>query len=258
MTWDGDFLLLRLEAPLMAFGGPMVDHIGRTRAFPGQAQITGLLGNALGYRHQDAEALEALQRRILFAAALVRTGEPLRDYQTVDLGQRHLTGTGWTTRGSAETRGGASGEGTHIRHRWYLADALVLVALTLAPADEAPRLADLGAALDHPVRPLFIGRKPCLPTAPLSLGLVGAVDAEAALDEALARLERGGRTERSGQYGAGGGISIEIDARLVRDAAATEVETDRLVDRRDWRNQIHNAERAVCRLQIQHARERAR
>ncbi len=43
-----EFLLLRLEAPLMAFGGPMVDYIGRTRSFPGQAQITGLLGNALG------------------------------------------------------------------------------------------------------------------------------------------------------------------------------------------------------------------
>src|SRR4051812_36428554 len=99
-----EFLLLRLEAPLMAFGGPMVDQIGRTRAFPGQAQVAGLLGNALGYRHQDADALEALQRRLLFAAALLRPGEPLRDYHTVDLGQPHLTGTGWTTRGAMETR----------------------------------------------------------------------------------------------------------------------------------------------------------
>jgi len=254
MTQSRDFLLLRLEAPLMAFGGPMVDHIGRTRRFPGQAQITGLLGNALGYHHEDASVLEALQRRILFAAALVRAGEPLRDYQTVDLGQRHLTGTGWTTRGAVEVRGGASGETTHIRQRWYLADALVLVALTLSPADEAPRLVDLGTALDHPARPLFIGRKPCLPTAPLSLGLVGAVDAEAALDEALARCDH---AERSGGREERNGIRIEIDARLVSDAATTEMETDRLVDRRDWRNQIHNAERAVCRLSIKHAQERA-
>jgi CRISPR system Cascade subunit CasD len=57
------FLVLRLEAPLMAFGGPIVDQIGPTRSFPGQAQITGLLGNALGYHHHDADALEALQRR---------------------------------------------------------------------------------------------------------------------------------------------------------------------------------------------------
>jgi CRISPR system Cascade subunit CasD len=246
MTDGTEFLLLRLEAPLMAFGGPMVDHINRTRPFPGQAQITGLLGNALGYHHHDTEALEALQRRLLFAAAQVRAGEPLRDYQTVDLGQRHLTGTGWTTRGVSETRGGASGEATHIRHRWYLADALVLVALTLAPADEAPRLADLAEALDRPARPLFIGRKPCLPTAPLSLGLASAVGAMAALHEALARCGDAKRTaEREGEAG----IRVEIDARLVNDATVAAMEIDRLVDRRDWRNQMHNAERAVCRLE---------
>jgi CRISPR system Cascade subunit CasD len=255
MSEGTEFLLLRLEAPLMAFGGPMVDHIGRTRQFPGQAQITGLLGNALGYHHADADALEALQGRLLFAAALVRPGEPLRDYHTVDLGQLHLTGTGWTTRGAAETRGGASGEATHIRHRWYLADALVLVALTLAPADAAPRLADLGAALDRPVRPLFIGRKPCLPTAPLSLGLVRAVDAEAALHEALARC---GDAVRSGRRRAESGIHVEADARLTADVTAAEKEADRPVDRRDWRNQMHTAERAVCRFRIDRAPEAAR
>jgi CRISPR system Cascade subunit CasD len=236
----------------------MVDHIGRTRAFPGQAQITGLLGNALGYHHQDVDALEALQRRILFAAAVVRAGEQLRDYHTVDLGQRHLTGTGWTTRGVVETRGGASGEATHIRHRWYLADALVLVALTLSPADEAPRLVDLGAALDYPARPLFIGRKPCLPTAPMSLGLASSVDAAAALQEAQTRLARSGNAERPGRHGADTGIRVEIDARLVRDSTATEVETDRPVDRRDWRNQMHTAERAVYRFSIERAPELVR
>ena len=258
MTQGMDFLLLRLEAPLMAFGGPMVDHIGRTRSFPSQAQITGLLGNALGYHHQDAAALEVLQRRILFAAALIRAGDQLRDYHTVDLGQRHLTGTGWTTRGVVETRGGASGEATHIRHRWYLADALVLVALTLSPADEAPRLVDVGAALDCPARPLFIGRKPCLPTAPLSLGIASAVDAVAALHEARARLARYANAERSGRRGEDTGIRVEIDARLVGDPTATEMETDRLVDRRDWRNQMHTAERAVCRFSIERAPELAR
>jgi len=118
--------------------------IGRTRSFPGQAQITGLLGNALGYRHQGRRwPWRRYKRCLLFAAALVRPGEPLRDYHTVDLGQPHLTGTGWTTRGcGGRSAAGASGEATHIRHRWYLADALVLVALTLAPDDLAPRLDD--------------------------------------------------------------------------------------------------------------------
>ena len=44
-------LLLNLQAPLMSFGGPQVDHIGPTGRFPTVSQITGLLGNALGYTH---------------------------------------------------------------------------------------------------------------------------------------------------------------------------------------------------------------
>jgi CRISPR system Cascade subunit CasD len=234
------FLLLRLEAPLMAFGGPMVDAIGRTRAFPGQAQITGLLGNALGWRHQDAAALERLQERLRMAAALVRPGELLRDYHTVDLGQPHLVGTGWTTRGVPEERAGASSQDTHIRNRWYLADALVLVALTLAPAAEPPDLAALATALDYPARPLFIGRKTCLPTAPLLLGCRDAANAMMALREAAGALSR---TVPPAP------MRIEMDERLAEGVDA-EAETERLIDRRDWRNQMHTGARAVRRFDV--------
>nr|WP_294548533.1 type I-E CRISPR-associated protein Cas5/CasD [uncultured Rhodopila sp.] len=253
-----EFLLLRLEAPLMAFGGPMVDHIGQTRSFPGQAQITGLLGNALGYRHRDTDALDTLQRRLLFAAALVRPGEPLRDYHTVDLSRKHLTGTGWTTRDMAETRGGASGESTHIRHRWYLADALVLVALTLVPGDVAPSLDDLATVLDCPARPLFIGRKPCLPTAPIRLGKVRVADAKAALHEAQLLLAQTGPVGQAGERGKDTCIRVEADARLASDTTPNDEEADRVVDRRDWRNQMHTGQRAVRRFSMQRVAELAR
>ena len=72
----------------------------------------------------------------------------------------------WTTRGAPEKRGGAS-LGTHIRRPHYLADAAYTVTLTLDPADEPPTLDELEAALRHPARPLFIGRKTCLPARPL-------------------------------------------------------------------------------------------
>lgn len=249
------FLLLRLEAPLMSFGGPMVDQIGRTRSFPGQAQITGLLGNALGYRHQDAGALERLQTRLRMAAALVEPGELLRDYHTVDLGRPHLVGTGWTTRGVPEMRGGASSEGTHIRQRWYLADALVLVALLLEPAEESPGLDDLAAALDSPARPLFIGRKTCLPTAPLLLARTEAASATGALRHAMTVLPR--RTGAVGPAFASAmptkaAVTVEMDERLVAKADAECASTaERLVDRRDWKNQMHTGARAVRRLHLQ-------
>lgn len=242
------FLLLWLEAPLMAFGGPLVDFIGPTRRFPGQAQVTGLLGNALGWRHGDTDALAALQARLRLAAAVLRPGEMLRDYQTVDLGQPHLAGTGWTTRGAPEGRDGASSGGTHIRHRWYLADACVLLALTLEPLDEAPDLAALDAALLHPARPLFIGRKPCLPTAPIRLGPVEAANVADALRRGAARLADVG--VRFGQD-----VQVEGDARLAGlpgHGADGGVEggsddAERLVDGRDWRNGMHTGARAVRR-----------
>lgn len=231
------FLLMRLEAPLMSFGGPMVDNIGRTRRFPGQAQIAGLLGNALGWCHHQTPRLDALQRRLRIAAALDRPGELLRDFHTVDLGQPHLVGTGWTTRGAVEKRAGASSEETHIRHRWYLADARLLLAVALAPEDVAPTVDDLASALDRPARPLFIGRKNCLPAARLSLGVAEAADAVLALREAVARAATGSPAA----------TLCELDSRLFAALPADEAETERLVDGREWENQAHTVERLVVR-----------
>ena len=57
----------------------------------------------------------------------------------------------------------------------------MLVALRLDDADEVPTLGDLAVALDEPARPIFLGRKGCLPATRLNLGLVQAEDALQAL-----------------------------------------------------------------------------
>ena len=46
-------ILLRLDAPLMAFGAPIVDQHGVTGDVPLPSTIAGLLANALGYRRTD-------------------------------------------------------------------------------------------------------------------------------------------------------------------------------------------------------------
>ena len=102
-------LILCLQAPLMSFGGPQVDQIGPTGRFPTLSQMTGLLANALGYAHGDFDRLQVLQERLSIASALVREGEELQDYQTVDLGQAHLRNPAWTTRGRPEHRGWRAG-----------------------------------------------------------------------------------------------------------------------------------------------------
>lgn len=150
----------------MAFGDEIIDNRGRVREAPGASNLAGLLANALGWTRPMAAEHQRLQDRLRFAVRLDRPGRRLADFQTAKLeaGDR-----GWTTRGSPEGRSGgaATYDSPHIRYRDLVADAALTVALALEPADEAPTLEEIEAALDAPARPLFLGRKPCLPSRPL-------------------------------------------------------------------------------------------
>ena len=50
---DHRWLVLRLEAPLLAFGGVAIDQVGVTRDYPAASMLTGLLASALGYRRTE-------------------------------------------------------------------------------------------------------------------------------------------------------------------------------------------------------------
>lgn len=172
--------MLRLDAPLMSFGGVVVDQINPVDRFPGRSLLAGLLANALGWDHRDSSLSDRLQSRLRHASRWDAEPERIVDYQTVDLGQEFMQDTGWTTLGRREDRrGGVASSGTHQRYRHYWANGCATVALALfdveervdCSPDEIPNLAALEAALRRPARPLFIGRKTCLPAAPLVLGL---------------------------------------------------------------------------------------
>jgi CRISPR system Cascade subunit CasD len=180
-------LLLDLDAPLMSFGGDLVDAYGVVRDFPAKSMVAGLLANALGWERHDAAAHARLQERLTMGSARIVEGRRVRDFQTAQLGGNDR---GWTTRGRVEGRSGgaATYQSPHIRYRDADADARVLVALRLDPAEEAPDLDALAAALDRPERPLFIGRKPFVPSRPLRLNLVEADTIRAALSAALTLL----------------------------------------------------------------------
>mgnify|MGYP001251433293 CR=1 FL=1 len=163
-------LLMRLEAPLIAFGGETIDNYGVIRDFPALSMVTGLLANALGYRREEGELHTRLQTRLLVGARLDSELQRLTDYQTARLFENDQ---GWTSFGVPEGRAKspsysmqADGKKslTWQRYRDYHASLNVLVALRLEPAAETPTLDDLAQALDRPARPLFIGRKTCLPS----------------------------------------------------------------------------------------------
>lgn len=228
-----DVLLIHLRAPLMSFGAPIVDSRGTIQPMPALSMLTGLLGNALGVDHREADRLERLQTRLRYAVRQDRVGEQVQDYQTVDLGSDHMNyrNVAWTTRGDIEERkGGSASTGTHIRERDYWADAGYTVACTLAPPDEAPTLDDLTAALQHPARPLFIGRKACVPAAPLYAGrTTGDSLKEALRSAALPRW-----------------ADDRADYRAWWPAAPGDEGARPTTDQRDWVNQIHVGNRWVA------------
>lgn len=236
-----DCLLLRFDAPLMSFGAVLIDEHNPTMRFPGTAQLAGMLGNALGWDHAHTDRLQALQDRLRFAARWDVRPEPLRDYQTVDLGQDFML-AGWTTRGKVEgRRGGNANKGTHIRLRDYWANGVLTLAISLDGAG-APCLADVQAALLQPARPLFIGRKPCLPAAPIFIGRRTASGVKAALAaEPLAR-----RTGTRSPAPAQSSEPIRLEALWPLDEGADErsgAPTEERYDLRDWRNNIHRGSR---------------
>ena len=169
-------LLLRLQAPLIAFGGETIDNFGVIRDFPALSMVTGLFANALGWRREDCESHDRLQNRLLLGARLNTPIQRLREYQTAQLFEKDQ---GWTTYGEPEGRAPSpsysmQADGrkslTWQRYRDYHASLDVLLALRLEPAEDSPTLDDLAFALDHPARPLFIGRKTCLPTSRMFAG----------------------------------------------------------------------------------------
>lgn len=109
-------LLLRLEAPLMAFGGETIDNFGVIRDFPALSMVTGLLANALGWGREETERHHRLQERLVLGARINRPGAPIQDNQNARLDAKDA---GWTTRGVPEGRtgGAATYASPHRRFR---------------------------------------------------------------------------------------------------------------------------------------------
>ena len=238
-------LLLNLESPLMAFGGETIDNHGVIRPFPAASMLTGLLANALGWKRLEAEKHQMLQDRLVFAARIDRETPhrlSIQDFQTAQLAKHDM---GWTTRGIPEGRAG--GEGTynspHLRYRDYYPDMRVTVALRLDPESGEPVLDGLAEALQKPSRPLFIGRKPCLPSGALYVKTVEASSVLAALKNCPIESEEG--------WDDGSGVRVMWpDGERLKDGEWEDgtVKGKRIhmvTDQRNWVSGMHGGGRAV-------------
>lgn len=220
---------LRFEAPLASFGGEVIDARGVIRDFPAQSMLTGLFGNALGWTRAMKAEHQALQDRIVFAAAHDDDLDLRRftDYQTAQLGKADKA---WTTRGMPVGRESAAStlSGAHQRWRDYHSDLRLSLVVRLEPAEPTPRLEELADALRRPARPLFLGRKPCLPSAEIFRTWVAEADARSALSAVLPA----GREC----------YAIWPHSETAEGAHATRL----ITDERNWASGLHGGARRVC------------
>ena len=146
-------LLLRLAGPMQAWGVKSRFTVRATELAPTKSGVVGMLASAVGRRRTDPiEDLLALR----FGVRKDQPGSVIRDFHTA----RTLDGR----------------ESMPLSNRYYLADAVFLAGIE---GDRA-LLEGIDEALRHPAFPLYLGRRSCPPTYPVSLGL-----REAALLDAL-------------------------------------------------------------------------
>ncbi|EYB69787.1 CRISPR-associated Cas5e family protein [Deinococcus phoenicis] len=135
-------LLLRLAAPMQAWGTRSRFDDRDSEAEPSRSGVLGLAAAALGI--DRAEPVDHLAR-LAFGVRVDREGVVGTDYHTAQLSP-----------GSPKTR-------TDVTRRAYLADAAFWAGLEGDPA----LLTDLHAALRNPHWPLSLGRKAFQPSLPV-------------------------------------------------------------------------------------------
>lgn len=160
MSSDIRFLALRLEGPLQSWGFDSQYNRRNTGLMPTKSAVAGMCCAALGLPRgsdKEQEFLASFGTVRMTAIAIPRRLKKelpvrrLQDYHTVQ---------------NTKTAGGKNKD-CHITHRQYLTDAAFGILL----AGEAALLGEIAAALADPVWGIWLGRKTCIPSAPVLAGL---------------------------------------------------------------------------------------
>lgn len=138
-------LLLRFAAPLQSWGDDSKFNVRRTYAIPTKSGVIGLLAAALGLSRTADRDIQHLNESLTMGVRVDQPGEMIEDFHTA--------------RGDKQS---------DITRRQYLCDAVFTVGLE---SQDDHLIKKLEEALHHPTYPLFLGRRACPPTLPLSLGI---------------------------------------------------------------------------------------
>lgn len=145
-------LLLRLAAPLQAWGSSSKFDIRTTEREPTKSGVIGMIASALGIQRNAENSDDELKKlnEMRFGVRVEKEGKLIKDFHMVrKIENRKMTAS-------------------YITDRYYLSDAVFLVAIE---SDDKELLNKIESALRKPVYPLFLGRRSCPPTLPVVYGM---------------------------------------------------------------------------------------
>ena len=185
-----DYLVMRLYAPISSWGTLAVGEDRPTVNYPTRSAVLGLLGAALGIRRSETQKLKDLADSIDIASKTYSEGTILRDYHTI---QTPTTSKGVNFFTRKQELQSVKVE-TILSSRDYREDGLWVVAIWLKPEVENSNLEykfelqQLQQALKYPKFTLYLGRKSCPLSLPLSPQIITASHLKAALDVSIDEL----------------------------------------------------------------------
>lgn len=149
------YLVFQLHGPMASWGVDAPGEVRHSHELPSRSALLGLLAAALGIRRDEEERLNAFNRHYQFL--LCASGNPrwARDYHTVQMPKEVRKARYFSRREELQDPELLS---ALISRRDYYTDAWWMIAVSATP-DAPYTLAQLQTSLQHPVFPLYLGRK---------------------------------------------------------------------------------------------------
>ncbi len=162
MSSEKSFLAVRLEGPLQSWGFDSQYNRRNTGLMPTKSAVAGMCCAALGYRRGSSEEAAFLDKFI--AVKMMAIAKPL-NCGNKELSVRRLQD--YQTVKNTKRANGSINADCVLTHRQYLTDSAFGVLLE----GDSALLKQVADALENPVWGIWLGRKACIPTAPVLAGL---------------------------------------------------------------------------------------
>ncbi len=173
---DTCIILLRLEGALQSWGEHSRFDYRDCASMPTKSGIIGMIGCAMGLR-RGSEQLMVLSEKIRLAVRCDRPGRQNIDYHTVTADNSILN-----AQGKARCK-------TIVTYRTYIQDAFFLAAIET----DWELAQKIDQAFHEPCWPVYLGRKSCVPSKPVYIGIQEEYDS---LEDVMNRYPVEGQREK--------------------------------------------------------------